>query len=245
MASRPYISVVIPSWNEEKYIARTLKSLLKQSLDRKEYEIIVVDGHSKDKTRQIAKKYGAKVYLENKGSIGYARNLGAKKARGEIVAFIDADSVAPKNWLMRIKKTFRKSKLVGIGGMAIPINGRFIDHLAYFVANYYMKGSSWLGLYQFIGFNCAYRRKNFLAAGGFNPDIKFMEDSELSMRFRKQGKCKLSRRLKVYTSPRRLVQIGPWKSLEFCAIGYWCMITGQQFPIDYAHSLNKSGKIDH
>jgi glycosyltransferase involved in cell wall biosynthesis len=237
---RPYISVVIPAWNEEKYIGRLLRSLLNQSLERDEYEIIVVDGHSKDGTVRIARKYADRVLFENEGSIGYARNLGARKARGEIVAFIDADCIAPWNWLMRIKKTFRKPWLVGVGGMAAAINGRWQDKLVFFILNYYWKAASWLGMYQFVGFNCAYRRKQFLASGGFDPDVRFMEDCEFSFRFRKQGKCKLSRRLKVLTSPRRVVQMGVPKILWMCIIGYWCILTGQEFPWDYAHSIDKT-----
>ncbi len=241
----PYISVVVPAWNEEKYIGRTLRSLLDQSLERSEYEIIVVDGHSKDGTVAIARKLVDRVLFEDRKSIGYARNVGARAASGEIVAFIDADSIATRNWLLRIKKIFRRRSLAGVGGFGVPINPTPKDRFAFLLLNYYWKLTSWLGIYHFVGFNCAYRRKEFLAAGGYNPDIRFLEDVELSIRFRSLGnRCKVSRRLKVLTSPRRISQKGLLRILGICVVGYWCLLTKTRFPWDYAHEIDKHGKVD-
>jgi len=243
----PLISVVIPAWNEEKYIGRTVKSLLNQSLDREEYEIIIVDGRSTDRTAQIARRLGAKVFYENEKSIGGARNVGAKKAKGKYVAFVDADCIAPRGWLLRIKKTFERKgeKLKGIGGFGVPINPRWQDKLAFFILDYYWKVTSWLGIYHFVGFNCVYSRKEFLKLGGFNPKIKFMEDVEMSFRFRRAGHpCKVSRRLKMMTSPRRFSQMGLLKLLGMVVVGYYCLFFNKPFPWEYGRLLKKHGAID-
>ncbi|MFH0961190.1 MAG: glycosyltransferase, partial [archaeon] len=224
-----------------------IRSLLNQALDRSEYEIIVVDGNSTDKTVRISRKLGAKVYHENKGSIGHARNVGAKNGRGKIVAFLDADCIAPRGWLLRIKKTFsRKPELKGLGGFGVPINGRWQDRLAFVIINYYCKLASWLGLYQFSGYNCVFKREDFLESGGFNPEIKYLEDSEFSIRFSGGGKrkCKFSRRLTVFVSPRRLVQMGVLKSGFLCVFGYFCLIIKKKFPWDYSKLIYKWGLLD-
>ncbi|MCL5008620.1 MAG: glycosyltransferase family 2 protein, partial [Candidatus Marsarchaeota archaeon] len=68
----PKISVIIPSYNEEKYLNYPLNALHKQTF--KDFEIIVVDGNSSDKTRDIAKKHGARIIIEKRKGIGLARN---------------------------------------------------------------------------------------------------------------------------------------------------------------------------
>src|SRR3989338_6063469 len=78
--NKPQISVVIPAYNEALYIEPCLKSLENHTLNRNKYEIIVVDGNSTDKTREIARKYADFVLTETEKSVGKARNRGCKKA---------------------------------------------------------------------------------------------------------------------------------------------------------------------
>lgn len=108
------ISVIIPTLNEEKNIGRTLGCLAKQVV--KPTEVIVVDGGSSDKTRQIAKRLSAKVYKTKKG-VGWQRNFGGKRASGDLLVFFDAD-VSPKpDFLERLEQSFAKHKL----GVACPL----------------------------------------------------------------------------------------------------------------------------
>ena len=79
------ISVIIPTYNEEKNIIRTLYYLSRQTLPRKNYEIIIVDGGSKDRTVEIALKYADKVIKQKSKGVGGARNDGAIIAKGEII----------------------------------------------------------------------------------------------------------------------------------------------------------------
>lgn len=79
------VSIVIPTLNEEKNLPKVLKNIPKDV-----YEVIVVDGHSKDKTVEIAKKFGSKVIFDDKGK-GSALRKGMKAAKGDIVIMMDAD----------------------------------------------------------------------------------------------------------------------------------------------------------
>ncbi len=86
-AKIPKVSIVIPTYNEEKHLPKLLKSIKNQTL--KPYEIIVADRKGKDKTRQIARKAGCKVV--DGGIVAVGRNAGLKKSKGEVVIFVDAD----------------------------------------------------------------------------------------------------------------------------------------------------------
>lgn len=108
------ISVVIPAYNEEKYIAGCLQSLIQQT--EKPDEIIVVDNNSRDKTAEIAKSFGVTVINEKKQGRTPARNAGFNKAIGDIIARTDADTIVPKNWIAKIRKHFQDSTVVALSG---------------------------------------------------------------------------------------------------------------------------------
>ena len=107
------LSIIIPTYNEEKDIEKCINSLQKQSF--KDFEIIVVDDGSTDKTKEIIRKYN-KIKLiegEHKGP-GFSRNLGARKAKGEILIFVDADMTFDKDYLKNLVKPFEEDKnLIG------------------------------------------------------------------------------------------------------------------------------------
>ena len=94
------ISVIVPAYNEEKYIAQCLKSLTDQTF--KDYELIVVNNNSTDDTEKAAKKCVNKIFLEKKKGYIHAVNRGVKEAKGKIITFCDADSMYPRDWLEKI-----------------------------------------------------------------------------------------------------------------------------------------------
>ncbi|MDD4423957.1 MAG: glycosyltransferase family 2 protein, partial [Methanocorpusculum parvum] len=102
------ISVVVPSFNEEEGIEPFLKSLCDQTLPRDQYEIIVVDGNSKDKTREIAEKYADKVFIQTSKKVGGARNDGVLASKYDLIVTTDADCFLPRPWLETIVKDFEK-----------------------------------------------------------------------------------------------------------------------------------------
>ena len=112
----PFISVVVLTKNNEPVIENCMESLTKVDYPKDSYEIIVVDGRSKDRTPEIAQKYGARV-LYDEGrckACGYNRAIG--EVHGEYIAFTDADCVVDKHWLSNLLKYFRHDEVGGVGG---------------------------------------------------------------------------------------------------------------------------------
>jgi len=169
------ISVIIPAFNEERYIERTLLALRKQTL--KDFEIIVKDGESRDKTVGIAEKHADNVISKRDVSVGDARNQGASCANGDVLVFVDADTQLPPCALERVVKLMKANKDV-IGGSCrkVPDGGNILNRLMYELVNI----STFLSFYLRIGGahgNCMYIKKNvFRKIGGFNPKIKVAED---------------------------------------------------------------------
>ncbi|MBI3955353.1 glycosyltransferase family 2 protein, partial [Candidatus Gottesmanbacteria bacterium] len=104
MSDTPLISVVIPVYNEEKYIARCLQSVCNQNF--KNYEVIVVDNNCTDKTAKIAAGFKVKIIREKIQGMTPARERGFREAKSEIIARTDADTIIPNNWLSSIYKYF-------------------------------------------------------------------------------------------------------------------------------------------
>ena len=110
------MSVIVPTWNEEKNLPKCLRSLANQ-VGSKPTEVIVVDGGSTDRTVEIAEEYADRVLVEPGKPVGAARNIGAKAASGSILAFIDADTTASGNWLEEIERTLKTfPTAVGVTG---------------------------------------------------------------------------------------------------------------------------------
>lgn len=213
---KPFISVVVPAYNEEKFLEKTLLSIVNQ--DYNNFELIVVDNNSSDNTSKISKIFGAKVVLEKKQGVVFARQAGFKKAKGEIIATTDADTVLPKNWLSTIAKDFKSNnKLVVYGGICNLYSGSTIAKFgAYYLAYPYRYLEKFLsGGWSMAGANFAVRKKAFLKTGGFNTNIKSCEDIDLSQRLKKVGETKMNPGLRVETSGRRfrnglIAGLKPW-----------------------------------
>lgn len=214
------LSVVIPFYNEEKLIEKCLKSVLNQTIDHKDYEIILVDNNSTDKTSEIAKKMGVTpiLYKDKKGAI-WAKQYGAKKARGEILVITDADAIVEKNWLESIIKIFENKKLMCIGGtvLATGNNKMSINTLKFF--DFFAQGCQIVGIPFIWGTNMAVRKSAFDKVGGFNTKLKTGDDWEFVLRIQKEFGIRsvlYTNKLKVSASPRKqnsLSQLIPYVSI--------------------------------
>ncbi len=99
------ISIIIPAYNEERYLARCLDSIA--ALTARPHEVIVVDNNSTDKTAKIARRYAFVTLLhESRQGRVFAQNAGLNAAAGTVLARIDADSVVPPDWTARIAEYF-------------------------------------------------------------------------------------------------------------------------------------------
>lgn len=176
------ISIIIPSYNSAKTIAETIKSLLNQNY-REKYEIIIVDS-SKDETPDIVSKFPVRLIKQKSIGPAAARNLGVKNAKGEIIVFIDADCIAPKNWLKNLLKPFSDKSIVAVAGTYRTKNKDSIiaRFTGYEIEQRHEKMSKFDNI-NFVGtYNCAYRKKIFLKFGGFDEKFVQAEDPELSFR---------------------------------------------------------------
>lgn len=207
------ISVIIPTLNEEKYIESTLKALRNQDYKRK-YEIIVADGMSKDNTVKIARKYVDKVVLVKKKGIAEGRNEGAKVARGNILLFVDADTILLFNGLSEIIKPFKKKNVVCVTCPIIPLSPNLKDFALYWGFNLFMKKSIKSKKVNIPCICCAYRKEAFERVGGFKEDLDTLEDFDLSEKISKLGKIVLVDTTLALTSHRRIEKWGRIKSIK-------------------------------
>ncbi|MDD1668768.1 MAG: glycosyltransferase [Methanomicrobiales archaeon] len=207
------ISVVVPAYNEEENIAACLESLHRQTLPRPEYEIIVVDGNSKDRTRELAAPLADLVFVQTSKRVGGARNDGAMRAKGEILATTDADCVLPPDWLERIRDDFVMYHPVQLYGTVYPREKGPKHRISLWFANTF----SWLGyhtglLYYTLGCNTAFDRVTFIRAGMYRT-IDAGDDLEIAVRMKKLGKVLFDPKLRVGFSMRRYQQFGTLRSL--------------------------------
>ena len=206
------ISLTIPTLNEEKFIAQMLGQLARQSF--RKFEVIVIDGGDKgpstDRTAEIARSMGAKVFLLRRGGIVDARNLGAHMSLGEIIVFTEADASPPPRWLETIYKQFDDETLA-VAGPGIPRGGSTFVRLEYAVYNAlrYIVGRLPKPLQHVSasGYNIAIRRDVFEKVGGFSF-YPANDDGLLGREVAMLGKTKFSREAYVWISSRRFDNMG-------------------------------------
>ena len=210
------ISLVIPAYNEENYIADCLSHAIESSRGRF-FEIIVIDNASTDRTREIAEAIsGVRVVREEKKGITKARQRGLDEARGDIIAFIDADTRMPLGWYEAISEEFTKDpRLACLSGpylyFDIPLFQQFLVKLYWYLLA--MPAYIMIG-YMSVGGNFAIRRDVLLSMGGFDTTIAFYgEDTNTARRAHQYGKVKFSPRFVMQTSGRRLSGQGAFTTM--------------------------------
>ncbi len=199
------VSLVIPAYNEEKYIGECLSYAIKNSHGRF-FEIIVIDNASTDKTAEIARAMpGVRVVEEERKGLTFARQRGLDEATGDIIAYIDADTRMPEGWYDMLVKNFSENKkLAGLSG---PYFYHDIPrHHQFFVSIYYKIAVPlyWIIGYMATGGNFAIRKDVLHKMGGFDTSISFYgEDTNIARRASKFGKMKFSFNFVMHTSGRR------------------------------------------
>jgi peptidoglycan/xylan/chitin deacetylase (PgdA/CDA1 family) len=203
------ISIVVPARNEEKYIADCLRSLKDQTYQG-DYEIVVVDNCSTDRTAEIARSLGVKVIKANKEkNVFYARQLGADATKGDIIVQADADTLYPRHWLQKIAEKLEAHP------EAVALSGRFLYREKFTWAfvelnarNFFNKVSMFFFGRPFLvcGATFAFRREAFIAVGGYR-NIPYSADQHgITTKFRKLGKVLYDSKIYVLTSARSVRQ---------------------------------------
>lgn len=208
------ISVVVPTYNEEKNIEDCLKSVADQTVAREDIEIIVVDGDSKDRTREIAERIVDTFIIQTSEGVGGARNDGFAIARGEVVATTDADCRPFPDWLEVIQRSFMDLKVVAVTGVLVPFDfggmGRveeFAYRLLFDVSNGLLVVMSWFGKMHLCGANSAFRKDAFLEAGSYLP-LAYADDVEIYKRIKEKGVVRLNTGMRINYSVRRIRKVG-------------------------------------
>lgn len=203
----PKISVIIPTKNSERTIGRCLSSVFDQ--DHKQFEVIVVDGGSKDRTLSIAKTRGARVFLEpsHEGNApGIGRNYGAKKAKGNILAFLDSDCYPEKTWLTQVSKVLSKRDVGIYAAVGMDKNGNTLSRAFHYLI---MQKT-----FDFAPSRCmAVRKELFWQVNGFDETLTSGEDNDLSYRIKELGHdIIVDKELKVYHDDEKVTNLkGIWK----------------------------------
>lgn len=202
------VSVVVCTLNEEKRIRNALEHLRAQSFSG-EYEIILADGNSSDRTLEIARPFVDRLVVEQVRRISAERQAGAQIARGGILAFTDADSSAPADWLATGMKPFEDERVVAVYG-AVYFNDATPeeDRLARLAMPTFQSVFEFLGLSNPIGSNLFIRKSAFDAIGGFNTQLVTCEDLDLIKRVKKKGPIRYSPKTEMHVSARRIQKWG-------------------------------------
>ncbi|MCS7103441.1 MAG: glycosyltransferase family 2 protein, partial [Candidatus Korarchaeum sp.] len=169
-------------------------------------------------TFEIAKRYADVVESSRSfDSPAKARNAGIKLSTGDIIAFIDADTVVSTKWLDAVVNCFSKSdEVIGVTGPAYPLEREGLLTAPYiFSYEILVRLTLIVGRPHFLGFNCAYRREFLESISGFDENVKVSEDALLSMKAFAYGKLRFLKDMVVYTSARRLRSRGITESLFY------------------------------
>lgn len=206
------ISVVVPAHNEEKSLPATIQALLKQ--DYPDFEIIVVNNASADRTAEVAQSFGDRVKLVNESRKGllWAREAGRKAASGEIIANIDADCLPESDWLSRGARHFNDEKVSAVSGPYDYYDGGFVFRYVslFTVQTVYWSAARIIQLpgirkgAVMIGGNNLIRASALEKAGGYNTALAFYgEDTDTAKRVARFGRVVFSNGLAMKTSARR------------------------------------------
>jgi glycosyltransferase involved in cell wall biosynthesis len=230
--NQPTVSVIIPAHNSEKLIAKCLKSVVDAIPENK--EIIVIDDGSTDNTSEIASKFPVKlIRLAKRSGQATAKNVGFELSTGEIVVFVDSDTIVTKHFFVELASALSRDQVGGAGGLVLPIKSDIIS--SSFMVRLF--GYSPISEKENIeidstpGGCSAYHRKVLTEIGGFDTNLKQGEELDMNIRIRKAGyKLLIVPSAKIYHDhPTTLQKLA--KKWFFYGVWY--------FFVCRKHSLNK------
>jgi len=199
------ISIIIPALNEEKHLPFLLQSIKDQNFN--DYEIIVADAGSKDKTVKIAEDYGCRI--TKGGSPARGRNNGAKIAKGDLLLFLDADVILPPNVLPSVLEEFKRRRLKIATFRLLPLDG---DDVSSFIFTFFYNLPITLleKILPHAAMGILIKKNLFKELNGFDEEIKLAEDHDLARRAKKLklGKYGILKSAKLLVSTRRFKRDG-------------------------------------
>jgi len=219
------LSIVIPAFNEEKVLADTLQRIVRAMnesiFDTAEFEMIVCDNNSTDRTAAIAESFGARVVFEERNQISLARNRGAQKAIGDWLLFIDADSYPNSELLNDVHELILQNEYAG-GGSTMVFSGQNTKRASFVLAlvNIWMRVANFAAGAFFL---C--KAKDFLEVGGFNTSLYASEEIDLAKKIKlastaPRKRFKILHKHPFYTSSRKFELYSAKERREL----YWSII---------------------
>ena len=180
-------SVIIPARNEELNIGRCLDSINQVAFDSDRYEVIVVDNGSTDRTVEIARQKGARVFTKPELTISGLRNFGAHQSSGEILAFLDADCAVTAHWLSAASLYLDDAGSVAAFGspVIVPEGGTWVQKAWFNVRG---KPGLVVDVNWLESANLFVKRSAFLTVNGFDESLETCEDYDLTQRLKSVGR---------------------------------------------------------
>src|SRR5687767_6949544 len=204
--AEPMISVIVPAHNEGEYLARTLEALQAQKYSN--YEVIVVCNGCTDKTAEVARGRCDVLIDTQERGISRSRNRGARAARGEMLLFLDADTILEPDALRTIARKFKRTDAAGTL-KGVPDSDRWIYHILYFFKNRMHRLRIHKGS---VGVILCWK-DDFTATDGFDENLHVMENSHLIKKLCKFGRYRCVGQTPALTSMRRYDRTGPLQTV--------------------------------
>ena len=231
-------SIIIPAHNEEKYIKNTLEAAVHQSFPSY-FEVIVVDNASTDNTFKVANSFeNVKVVREEKKGVQFARERGRHEAKGEILAYLDADSIPHENWLKNGIAYFSQPDVVGVSGPYDYYDEkpflRFVSFLfqkVFFRAVHFIVQDVLHKAGVMLGGNAFIKASAMEKIGGFNTSIVFYgDDTDTDRRLATVGKVLFKNDVIVKSSARRLKEMNILKVTFIYILNFiWVVVFKRPF----------------
>lgn len=203
---KAFFTVIIPTLNEEEYLPRLLKALERQTF--KDFEVIVVDASSEDKTineaQNFSNKLSIRTYVLPKSNVASSRNYGAKKAEGKFFFFIDADNSLSSTFLEHIKELIDRKGFDMYIPTTRPDTRQLTHRIMYSFSNSFLKTMFFLHHPFSSGGNMVMSRELFEKVNGFNEKLYLAEDHDIVKRSKKaKAKIFLVKDAPIIFSARR------------------------------------------
>lgn len=213
----PFLSIIIPTLNEEKYLPFLLSSLTNQTFQ--DFEVIVVDGVSTDETVRVAKRFSNRLNLRVKtikiANVAMQRNSGAASALGKYFVFFDADACLPPDFLSEICEHLYAQSPRILTTFIRPPDRDVKKQIITTITNLGIKVANIIQKPMVAGYNIVIEKKLFLEIGGFNPELSLSEDHDLVRRCHDIGeRLIILHHPKQIFSFRRFEKYGYWQTVQ-------------------------------
>ncbi len=222
MNGKPFFSVIIPTLNEEKLLPKLLKDLFDQK--EKSFEVLIVDGNSDDRTRNVALKFQTafflRIFKNERKNVAYQRNFGAQKSNGVYLIFLDADVRINASFIFNLKKYIDSKKGLVFIPYIKPENSSPEIKATYRLMNFLIEFSQNLDKPFSSSGSMIWEKNFFNLVGGFDENIFIGEDHSIIVKAQKWGvKAKFLKNIRLTYSLRRIKKEGRMKSLYKLLVG--------------------------